>query len=57
MFVLYVYMCNHVDTSWPFGALEYSCASMSSECSILNNSALGLLAQSISFCTDFTIHK
>ena len=29
---------------------------MSSECSILNISALGLLAQSISFSTDFTIH-
>ena len=23
LFVLYVYMCNHVDTSWPFGVLEY----------------------------------
>ena len=30
---------------------------MSIECSILNISALGLLAQSISFSKDFTIHK
>ena len=30
---------------------------MSTECSILNIPALGLLAQSISFFTDFTIHK
>ena len=31
--------------------------SMSIECSILNISVLGLHAQSVSFCTDFTIHK
>ena len=30
---------------------------MSTECSILNTSTLGLLAHSISFSTDFTIHK
>ena len=30
---------------------------MSSECNILNISALGLFAQSISFSTDVTIHK
>ena len=47
-------MFNHVDTSWPFGVLEYQHVN---ECSILNISALGLLAQSISFSTDFTIHK
>ena len=31
--------------------------SMSTECSILNFSALGLPAQFISFSTDFTLHK
>ena len=31
--------------------------SMSTEYSILNISALGLLVQSVSFCTDFTIHN
>ena len=30
---------------------------MSTECSILNISALRLLAQSVNFCTDFTIHE
>ena len=32
-------------------------ASMPKEHSILNNSAVGLLAQSVSYCTDFTIRK
>ena len=47
------YIFNHVDTSCPFGGLL---TSMSTEFSILNISALGLLAQFLSFCTDFTIH-
>ena len=47
-------MFNHVDTSWKFGVLEYQHIN---EWSIFNIFALGLLAQSISFSTDFRIHK
>ena len=45
-------MFNHVDTSSPFGVLEYR---LVDQVQYLNISALGLLAQSISFSTDFTI--
>ena len=39
------------------GHLVFLNTSMSTECSILNISALGLLAQSVNFSTDFTIYK
>ena len=51
-------MFNHVDTSWPFGVLEYQHVNRVQYFSaVLNISALGLFAQVISFSTDFTIHK
>ena len=48
------YMFNHVDTSWPFGVLEYQQVNRVQyfECFCPR-----LLALSISFSTDFTIHK
>ena len=50
-------MSNHVDTSWPFGVLEYQHVNRVQYFEYFCPGTQSLLAQSISFSTDFTIHK